>query len=70
MMMNLSFKKKNVFHCILCHSIALGAYVLGSKTQGRKLLIFYKIKIRTLAMNKHCEIEHFDSLKMYVNEIV
>jgi hypothetical protein len=30
------FKIEQVFHYILCHSIVLGAHVLGSKSWGRK----------------------------------
>jgi hypothetical protein len=36
---HVSIKIKHVLHCILCHSIALGAHVLGLETQGRKGLI-------------------------------
>lgn len=40
-----SLETKQVVHCILCHSIPLDVHVLVSKTQSRKGLIFYKIKI-------------------------
>jgi hypothetical protein len=52
----------------LCHSTTLGVHVLGSKNWGRKGLISYEIETST--MKKHCEVEHFDILKMYVDEIV
>jgi hypothetical protein len=39
---HVSFEKQHVFCCILCHSIALGAHVLGLETQGKKGLISCK----------------------------
>ncbi len=66
----MSFETKQVFHCILCHSTTLSVHFLGSKYQGKKGLIFYEIKNGTSTMKKHYEAEHFDILKMYVNEIV
>jgi hypothetical protein len=61
---------KHVLHCILCHSIALGAHVLGLKTQGRKGLISYKTKSGTATMKKHCETKHSNILNVYTSEIV
>jgi hypothetical protein len=55
-----SIETKQVDHCILCYSILLDVHVLGSKTQSRKGLIFYKIKNWILAMKKHCEAKHFN----------
>jgi hypothetical protein len=51
---------KQVSCCILCHSIALGVHVLGSKNWGRKILISYKIENEISIMKKDCEAEYFD----------
>ncbi len=67
---HVSIKIKHVLHCILCHSIALGAHVLGLETQGRKGLISYKTKSGTSTIKKHCETKHSNNLKIYINEIV
>jgi hypothetical protein len=47
----LSLEAKQVVYCILCHTIALGVHVLGSKT-CRKALISYKSKNEILAMKR------------------
>jgi hypothetical protein len=60
---------KQIFHCIMCHSILLGAHALGLKTRGRKGLVSHKTKNGTSTMKKHCEGEHFNIWKVYVNEI-
>ncbi len=51
---------KQVPCCILCHSIALGVHVLGSKNWGRKILISYKIENGIWVMKKDCGVEYFD----------
>ncbi len=45
-------------------------HVLGSKTQGKKGLISYKIENGTSTMKKHYEVEHLNIFKTYVIEIV
>lgn len=62
----MSLETKQVLCCIICHPIALGAHVLGSKIQGRKGLILYKTENGT-AMKNHCD--HSNIWKVYVNEI-
>ncbi len=64
-----SLEKEWVPCCIICHPIALGAHVLGSKIQGRKGLILYKTENGTSAMKNHYEGEHSNIWKVYVNEI-
>lgn len=56
--MNLSFEKKRFFIVFCAIQLLWVLMFWDKKTQGRKILIFYKIKIRTLAMNKHCKVEH------------
>jgi hypothetical protein len=41
----MSLKIEHVFCRILCHLVPLDAHVLGSKNQGRKALISYKIEM-------------------------
>jgi hypothetical protein len=53
----------------MCHSVPFGVRVLGLKSRNRKGLICYKIKNGTSTMKKHCEGEHFNIWKVYVNEI-
>jgi hypothetical protein len=67
---HVSIEIKHVLHCILCHSNALGAHVLGLKTQGRKGLISYKTENGTSTMKKHCETKHSNILNIYISEIV
>jgi hypothetical protein len=69
MMINLCHLKQNRFFIIFYVIELLWVHVLGSKTQSRKWLIFYKIENGTSTMNKHYEVEHSNILKMYVNEI-
>jgi hypothetical protein len=52
---HVSIEIKHVLHCISCHSIALGAYVLGLETQRKKRLILYKTKSGTSTLKKNCE---------------
>jgi len=60
---------KHVFHCILCHSIALGAHVLGLETQGKKGLISCKTE-NELQPWKNIVKRNINILKTYISEIV
>jgi hypothetical protein len=46
------FKIEQFFHYILCHSIILGARVLGSKSWGRKGFLKKKLRNGILAIKK------------------
>jgi hypothetical protein len=64
----MSFETKQVFYYILCHSIILNAHVLGSKIQGKKRLITYKIEKGTSIMEKCYEIQHSkNNLNIHTN---
>lgn len=67
-MMNLCHLINNLC-CIIYHPIALGAHVLGSKIRSRKGLILYKTENGTSTMKNHCEGDHSNIWKVYVNEI-
>lgn len=53
----------------MCHSIPLGAHVLGLKTRIGRDWSIIKLKMGLQPWKKHCEGEHSNIWRVYVNEI-
>jgi hypothetical protein len=69
-----SLEIEQVLRYILCHLIPLDVHVLGSKTQGRKELIFYKTENGTSTMKKFVKLNNITFLKcmlmrLYNNDV-